>query len=71
MKSKNLNGQILSEKEMREVKGGTRNENLYKENLKRCTNCGYFFDEVFDKENGPGYYIYCPKCVSKVDVDDI
>ena len=71
MKSKNLNGQMLSEKEMREVKGGTRNENLYKENLKRCTNCGYFFDEVFDKENGPGYYIYCPKCGSKVDVDDI
>lgn len=71
MKTTNLNEQILSEKEMREVKGGTRNENLYKENLKRCTNCGYFFDEVFDKENGPGYYIYCPKCGSKVDVDDI
>lgn len=71
MKKTNLNGQVLSEKEMKEVKGGTRNENEFEENLNRCTNCGHTFDEVFEKENGTGYYVYCPKCGSKVDVDDI
>lgn len=71
MRTNNFNGQILSEKEMKEIKGGTRNENLYKENLKRCTHCGHEFLEVFEKENEPGYYVYCPKCGSKVNVDDI
>lgn len=70
MKTTNLNEQILSEKEMREVKGGYPNENLYKENLKRCISCGAELKGEPRPYNG-GYLIFCYNCGTLVDVDDI
>lgn len=70
MKSKNLNGQMLSEKEMREVKGGYPNENPYEENLKKCVVCGKELEGKPHPHDG-GYRIFCYYCGTPVDVDDI
>ena len=68
MKSKNLNGHIMSEKEMKEVKGGYANENSYKENLVVCVACGERLEGTPHSYNG-GYRIFCYNCGTYVDVD--
>lgn len=59
MKSKNLNGQMLSEKEMREVKGGVTI--TLNADFSYCPLCGF---RVEAKAVGKNYEAYCPLCKS-------
>lgn len=44
MKKTNLNGQVLSEKEMKEVKGGYFRTGKDYEYWNVCSNCGHVYD---------------------------
>ena len=68
MKNSNVNGQVLSEQEMREVKGGYANERQYKENLVLCERCGTELEGDPHPYNG-GYRIFCYNCGTSVDVE--
>lgn len=73
MKKENLNGQVLSEKEMREVKGGMTYdidaETLASGVVKYCMACGHPFGGTYTiDENG---FVVCPNCSCRTPIDDI
>ena len=50
MKDSKVNGQVLSEKEMREVKGGYQKVGKDPHNWKRCPNCNHeYTDDELEK----------------------
>ena len=65
MEKKNLNGQVLSEKEMREVKGGKYHENIgdpHADDL-ICDECGYPLEGKFVYNTTTKLYsCYCSVC---------
>lgn len=67
MKSMKTNGQVLSEKEMKEVKGGARIEisipDIVAGVLNFCPFCGYAFEGHYDLDEGD---VMCPQCGAQV-----
>lgn len=71
MKKANLNGQVLSEKEMREVKGGRKLQGSDKDDMNFCPVCGYHYtdedkknEDIFEEIDGD-WFATCPNCGSK------
>lgn len=67
MKKTNLNGQILSEKEMKEVKGGTLDVRTDKPVDEICPTCK---SRVEYKEGEGVWYAFCEACGSKITFDN-
>ena len=60
MEKKNLNGQVLSEKEMREVKGGYIREVDWV--IKVCEMCGTSYEKGDVEIKGSTYIYTCHNC---------
>lgn len=71
MKKTVLNGQVLSEKEMKEVKGGHPNVKSLDESLgKICPVCGANYDEhgYYEDDHSTGLHaMYCLECGCPID----
>ena len=71
MKKTNLNGQVLSEKEMKEVKGGFPNVKPLNESFGiKCPVCGANYDEhgFHDEDYSTGLHVmYCLECGCLID----
>ncbi len=72
MKTMKTNGQVLSEKEMRDVKGGVRIEisvsDIVGGALNFCPVCGYAFEGHYDFESGK---VLCPQCGAQVPKTEV
>lgn len=73
MKSMKTNGQVLSEKEMKEVKGGQKYKvsDILIENGKvnYCMFCGHKFESEELEPDDKGY-IVCSKCGGRTSVEE-
>lgn len=72
MKKSNVNGLVLSEQEMREVKGGAPNYDSMKENLKVCIYCGEKLsgEPKFDFVVG-AWRLFCSNCGSHIELPEM
>ena len=72
MEKKNLKGQVLSEKEMREVKGGEFNDNITNPHAEDliCENCGNPLIGTFVYNSKTRLYsCFCSVCGTEKTID--
>ena len=70
MKKSNANGQVLSEQEMKAVKGGHVTTRANVVDLTACDGCGFpLVGMIATSIAGVGFCVKCPNCQSIIEVD--